>query len=250
MSWRRAIVTLSLVAFGALSGGCAATGPMGLETGSLADKPRRVEPDAAITTALQCIRATGVLRHVVIGVGPWVDSTGKGNSVANGATGAFLPQAGTASFVTDTLRQMGASPLVMYFGAAERKVPARFVINGIFNSLDFGSVVDADLRVAGVGPTAQTGWAQLTLTIQMDAAATRLNKQTAVLVRSVRYSQFGASVGAVWGRDLVSGGVQVHDQQKLQFEAVNGPIATGVIDVVTREYPQLSKCRGALLASK
>jgi hypothetical protein len=156
----------------------------------------------------------------------------------------FLPQAGTASFVTDTLRRMGAKPLVMYFGAAEKRVKARFVINGIFNALDFGSGLDMDVRVFGIGPTAQSGWAQLTLTVQMDEAATRLNRQTAVLARAVRFNQVGATAGKTFGAALVTGGVQVQDQQRLQFESINGPIAAGVIEVVSREFPELAKCRG------
>lgn len=169
--------------------------------------------------------------------------------MAPGATGAFLPQAGTASFVTDTIRSAGGQVLVLYFGAAEVKVPAHYVLNGIFNSLDFGMNLNADVRVGGVGPTAQTGWAQLTLTVQMDAAQTRLNRQTTVISRAVRYTQLGVTAGKVWTDTLVTGGVQVHDQQRLQFEAINGPIALGVIDVIAKEFPAVVHCRESLAAS-
>ena len=36
-------------------------------------------------------------------------------------------------------------------------------------------------------------------------------------------------------------------QERLQFEALNGPIALGVIDVVTREFPQARQaCRSGV----
>ena len=237
------LIALLIAAVATSCGACSSL-PGTSRTATSADAPKLVEVDPATDKVLTCIRNSGQLRDVVIGVGPWVDSTGKGNSVANGATGLFLPQAGTASFVTDTLRRMGAKPLVMYFGAAEKRVKARFVINGIFNALDFGSGIDVDVRIFGIGPTAQAGWAQLTMTVQMDEAATRLNRQTAVVSRAVRFSQLGATSGKTFGAALVTGGVQVQDQQRLQFESINGPIAAGVIEVASREFPDLAKCSG------
>ncbi len=94
-------------------------------------------PSNAIDAVLRCMNQSGVLRSKVFAVGPWVDSTGKINAVANGATGAFLPQAGTATFVTETIKRAGGQVLVTYFGPAPSKVSADYVVNGIFNSLDF-----------------------------------------------------------------------------------------------------------------
>lgn len=219
-------------------------------TASPAPWPAKVQPGEVIAASLQCIRESGALKKVVFGVGAWVDSTGKINAVAPGATGAFLPQAGTASFVTDTVRQAGGQVLVQYFGPAPIKVQAHYVINGIFNSLDFGSSLNADVRVAGIGPTSQLGWAQLTLTVQLDKAQTRINRQTTVMTRAVRYTQLGVTAGKVFGDTLVTGGVQVQDQQRLQFEAVNGPIALAVIDVLIKEFPAVSHCRDVKVASK
>ena len=216
-------------------------------TASPAASAKQVSLSPAIDQGLSCIKSTGVLRRVVFGVGPWVDSTGKINAVAQGATGAFLPQAGTASFVTHAIKKAGGQVLVQYFGPAEVKRRARYAVNGIFNSLDFGTHLDADVRVAGVGPTALTGWAQLTLTVQLDSASTRMNRQTAVLTRAVRYTKMGVTAGKIWGDVLVTGGVKFHDQQRLQFESINGPIAMGVIEVIAREFPSVRHCRNGLV---
>ena len=226
---------------------CSSTAPMNSGampyTATPAASAKEVELSPHIEKALACIKDSRALRKVIFGVGPWVDSTGKINAVAQGATGAFLPQSGTASFVTDAIKRAGGQVLVQYFGPAEVKVRARYAINGIFNSLDFGTHLDADVRVAGVGPSALSGWAQLTMTMQLDAALTRLNRQTAVITRAVRYTRMGVSAGRVWGGTLVTGRVQLHDQQRLQFEAINGPIAIGVIEVITREFRKAAHCR-------
>lgn len=228
-----------------LAAGCGHASPEGLAplTATPAQAPTVVRPDGEIAEALRCIRHTGVLHGKTIAVGPWVDATGKINAVAPGATGAYLPQAGSATFVTATLKEAGANVLVAYFGPAEKKVPADLVVNGLFNTLDFGTTSSADLRVIGVGPIGQTGWAQLTLTVQMDVAATRINRQISVVQRPVRYTQLGAGIGRTFGDTLLTGAVSVSDQQRLQFEAVNGPIALAVIDVLTKEFPAASHCR-------
>jgi hypothetical protein len=238
----RWLVSLALV--GVLTAGCQSATPEGLApvTATPAAFPTVVKPSLAISRTLQCIRETGVVRGKTIAVGPWVDSTGKINAVSAGSTGAFLPQAGSATFVTAALKDAGATVLVAYFGPAEHKLTADYVVNGLFNTLDFGATTSADLRVVGVGPIGQTGWAQLTLTVQMDIATTRINRQISVVQRPVRYTQIGAGVGRTVGDFLITGGVSVADQQRLQFEAVNGPIAIGVIDVLLKEFPAASHC--------
>lgn len=225
--------------------GCASDSPSHyrLPLASKADRPTIVKQDSTDEAILQCIHDTGAIKNVTFAVGPFVDSTGKFNAVAPGSTGSFLPQSGSATYVTDTIRRGGGNVLVQYFGNAETRVPADYVINGIFNTLDFGTPINADVRVGGIGPTAQFGWAQLTLTIQMDVAATRMNRQLTMIERPVRYTQIGAGVGKTFGSDLVTGAIQFQDQQRLQFEAVNGPIATGVIDVILKEFPRAESCR-------
>lgn len=234
-----------LVLAALLAAGCQHATPQGLAplTATIAEPPTVVEPSDDVAGALRCIRETGVLAGKTIAVGPWVDATGKINAVAPGGTGNFLPQAGSATFVTATLKEAGANVLVAYFGAAERKVHADYIVNGLFSTLDFGTTSSADLRVIGVGPVGQTGWAQLTLTVQMDVAATRINRQISSVQRPVRYTQVGAGIGRTFGDYLLTGAVSVSDQQRLQFEAVNGPIALAVIDVLTKEFPAASHCR-------
>ncbi len=130
---------------------------MQLQGESTAARPESVRPSTGIEKSLRCIRETGKLRKVIFAIGPWVDSTGKSNASAIGATGAFLPQAGTVTFVTDTIRGAGGKALVKYFGAAPRNIRADYIINGIFNSLDFGEDVRTDIQVMGLGPRSRLG---------------------------------------------------------------------------------------------
>ncbi|MFA5951854.1 MAG: hypothetical protein WC807_16380 [Hyphomicrobium sp.] len=199
--------------------------------------PTTVEPYPRIERTLACIRDTGVLKHQTFVVGPFADSTGKINAVAPGSTGNFVPQGGSAAYITDALRKAGARVVSTYFGPPSRQVSTQYAINGIFNSLDFGSPVAADVRIAGIGPTAAVGWAQLSLTIQLDQVATKVNRQISLIQRPIRYSQLGVGTGRDFGGTLVTGNIAIQNQERLQLEALNGPIALGVADVVMKEYP-------------
>lgn len=202
---------------------------------------------AEIDQTLSCIRSTGRLRNVTFSVGSFADSTGKINTAAEGATGNFLPQGGSAAFITDTLSRAGARVVSTYFGPPAVNVKADYAINGIFNSLDFGRTASVDLRAGGIGPIIATGWAQLSLTVQLDQASTRLNRQMSMIQRPVRYQQYGFGVGRQIGSTLVTGAAAIEGQERLQMEALNGPIALGVIDVITKEYPDVRKqCIGAV----
>jgi hypothetical protein len=207
--------------------------------------PSVVQPYPRIEETLRCIRHTGVLHGKTFVVGPFADSTGKINSVALGATGNFIPQGGSAAYITDALAKAGGRVVSTYFGTPAKSVPAQYAINGIFNSLDFGNPVQADVRIAGIGPTAGVGFAQLSLSIQLDEVATRLNRQMSMIQRPVRYSQLGVGSGRDFGGTLVTGNLALQNQERLQLEALNGPIALGVADVVMREFPRARhECRG------
>lgn len=206
---------------------------------SKAAPPSAVVRYAQADQVLACIRDTGRLRNTTFSVGSFADSTGKINAVAIGATGNFLPQGGSAAFVTDALRRAGAQVVSTYFGPPKRQVNAQYAVNGIFNSLDFGRPLNVDARVRGVGPIITTGWAQLSLTIQLDRADTRLNRQMSIIQRPVRYQNFGIGVARTFGTSLVTGDAEFQSQERLQLEALNGPIALGVADVLMREFPAL-----------
>jgi hypothetical protein len=210
--------------------------------------PTVIHPYQRIDSALLCIRDTRALEGRTFVVGPFADSTGKINSVSQGATGAFVPQGGSAAYVTDALTKAGARVISTYFGTPAITSPAQYMVNGIFNSLDFGTSFTADIQAAGVGPVVQVGWAQLTLAIQLDEAGTRLNRQMSMIQRPVRYSSFGPSVGAVWGNTLVTGSFGVQNQERLQFEALNGPIALGILDVLMKEFPQAGAACSEIVA--
>ena len=199
--------------------------------------PTAIKGYTRIDDVLYCIRRTGVLQHQTFVVGAFADSTGKINSVSPGSTGNFVPQGGSASYITDSLSKAGGKVVSTYFGAPQTSVSAEYAINGIFNSLDFGEPVATDMRVSGIGPTAGAGWAQLTLTIQLDEASTRLNRQISLIQRPVKYMQVGIGVGRFLSGTLVTGNTALQNQERLQFEALNGPIALGVADVVMREFP-------------
>ena len=206
--------------------------------------PTKVQTYTRIEDTLACIRRTEVLKGKTFVVGSFADSTGKINAVASGATGNFLPQGGSAAYVTDSLSKAGATVVSTYFGVPTEAVPTDYAINGIYNSLDFSLPVKADIRVGGVGPTVGIGWAQLSLSIQLDESSTRVNRQMSMIQRPVRYTQLGAGVGRTFGNTLASGNVAFQNQERLQLEALNGPIALGVADVVMKEFPHASNnCR-------
>lgn len=210
--------------------------------------PSVVQPYPRIEGALACIRQTGVLRGRIFVVGAFADSTGKLNAVSPGSTGNFIPQGGSASYITDALTKAGGRVVSTYFGQPAEEVPANYAINGIFNSLDFGSPIAADVRINGIGPTAATGWAQLSLTIQLDEVKTRLNRQMSMIQRPVRYAQLGVGAGKTFDTTLVTGNIVMQNQERLQFEALNGPIALGVIDVVMKEFSRARRQCGGLVA--
>lgn len=206
--------------------------------------PSKVHGYKRIEKTLKCIRTTGVLSKRTFVVGAFADSTGKINAVAPGGTGNFVPQGGSASYMTDALSKAGARVVSTYFGPPEKKTMAHYAINGIFNSLDFGTPLSADFRISGIGPTAGLGWAQLSLSIQLDEASTRINRQISMIQRPVKFTQIGIGVGRVFGRTLLTGNAVIQNQQRLQLEALNGPIALGVADVVMKEFPRAGKrCR-------
>lgn len=206
--------------------------------------PSAVQPYARINNVLACINESGATRGVAFSVGPFADSTGKINATAQGGTGNFLPQGGSAAYMTDALRRAGATVVSTYFGPPETRYPVRYAINGIFNSLDFGTNSHMDMRVSGLGPIQRAGWAQLSLTVQLDDAATRVNHQISMIQRPIRYQMVGLGVGRDFNGRLATGSVGIENQEQLQFEALNGPIALGVADVLMREFPQArSQCR-------
>ena len=157
--------------------------------------------------------------------------------MASGSTGAFVPQGGSAAYITDALTKAGGQVVSTYFGPPAKAVPAQYAINGIFNSLDFGLPAQVDLQIGGIGPTLAVGWAELSLTIQLDEVATRLNRQISMIERPVNYQQLGGEVGKDFGTTLVTGTASVQNQERLQLEAINGPIALGVADVIMKEFP-------------
>lgn len=213
-----------------------------------AELPKTVAPYGRISDALACIRSTGTLHNKTFVVGAFADSTGKINQVAPGATGAFLPQGGSASYITDSLRAAGARVVSTYFGPPKKAIAAQYAVNGIFNSLDFGQQIGADIRVSGIGPMIFRGFAQMSLTIQLDEAETRLNRQISLIERPVRYSQMGIGIGREFSSTLVTGSAMMSNQEKLQLEAINGPIALGVVDVLFKEFPALRTQCGATVA--
>lgn len=209
-----------------------------------ASLPSAVRPYAQIEGALACINRTGALRGKVFVVGPFADSTGKINAVAEGGTGNFIPQGGSASYLTDAIRKAGGTVVSTYFGPPERRVPMDYAVNGIFNSLDFGAPSAVDLRVRGVGPVVATGFAQVSLTIQLDVAATRVNRQISLIQRPVRFQQTGFGVGRDFDGTIVTGTANATNQERLQLEAINGPIALGVVDVLIKEFPAARQACG------
>ena len=250
MNSRPTTIGMVLITLAAALGGCVVIDEGGDQSIPVtkAVLPTTVQPYRRIDETLYCVRQTGVLRGRTFVVGPFADSTGKINAVAPGSTGNFMPQGGSAAYITDALAKAGARVVSTYFGAPKETVPAQYAINGIFNSLDFDTPLQADFRINGIGPTAQAGVAQLSLTIQLDEVGTRLNRQMSMIQRPVRYAQIGAGVGRTFGSTLVTGNIALQDQERLQLEALNGPIALGVADVIMKEFPRAWKRCGGIVA--
>ena len=195
MNSRPTTIGMVVITLAAALGGCVAIDEGGDQSIPVtkAVLPTTVQPYRRIDETLYCVRQTGVLRGRTFVVGPFADSTGKINAVAPGSTGNFMPQGGSAAYITDALAKAGARVVSTYFGAPKESVPAQYAINGIFNSLDFDTPLQADFRINGIGPTAQAGFAQLSLTIQLDEVGTRLNRQMSMIQRPVRYVQLGVA---------------------------------------------------------
>jgi hypothetical protein len=213
-----------------------------------AELPSAVQRYAEIDDVLLCINGTGVLRGRTFLIGSFADSTGKINAVAQGGTGNFLPQGGSASYLTDAIRRAGGNAVTTYFGPPRKAVPAHYALNGIFNSLDFGRRANVDVRARGIGPVIATGWAQLSLTVQLDEADTRLNRQLSMIQRPIRYQQYGFGIGRDVSGTLITGVAGTQGQERLQLEALNGPIALGVADVLMNEFPRIREQCGARIA--
>lgn len=213
-----------------------------------ASLPTVVRSDQRTDKVLACIKTNKFLSGVTFVVGPFADSTGKVNAVASGSTGNFLPQGGSSAYITDAIRKAGGTVVSTYFGQPRKAVASQYSINGIFNSLDFGSNYNLDMRVGGVGPISKNGWAQLSLTIQLDEIATNVNRQISMVQRPVRYSKIGAGISRTIGNNLVTGETYFENQERLQFEALNGPIALGVASVVLKEFPDAKHACGGLIA--
>lgn len=247
------IFRAALLASAVVLGGCTdplvqdELGRFGPRVGD-AELPSVVQRLALVDDVLLCIADTHVLEDVVFLIGSFADSTGKINATAQGGTGNFLPQGGSASYLTDAIRRAGGQAVSTYFGTPSQPVAAQYALNGIFNSLDFGRRADIDVRAGGVGPVIATGWAQLSLTIQLDEASTRLNRQLSMIQRPIRYQQYGFGLGRDFNGTLVTGAGGVQGQERLQLEALNGPIALGVAAVLMEEFPRAESECGHLIA--
>jgi hypothetical protein len=247
-----AALTIAIAISATLATSGCAVGPDGLPVVheeraplvSAAELPSKVKPYPRIAKALDCIKSTGVVNGEIFVVGAFADSTGKINQVAAGATGAFVPQGGSASYITDAVTRAGGRVVSTYFGQPKQILKARYAINGIFNSLDFGQTVGTDMRIAGIGPVGAAGFAQLSLSIQLDENTTRLNRQMSMIQRPVRFTQLGVGVGRDFSGTLVTGATVFSNQERLQLESLNGPIALGVADVIMKEFPAAAaKCK-------
>ncbi|PIZ31368.1 MAG: hypothetical protein COY40_02300 [Alphaproteobacteria bacterium CG_4_10_14_0_8_um_filter_53_9] len=225
-----------------------------------AEMPSKVEGYAEVKSVLACIRNSGALKNTTIAIGVFTDSTDKGNASAPGSTGGYLPKGGSSIVLAQALKETGAKVVDLYensteanarqmLGAKPAKVNIDFMMNGIFTSLDFGSTLNADVRVAGLGPTATTGYAQLTLGTQLVQQGTKVIKQISIVERTVRFTSIGAGTGKVFGNTLVTGNASVTNQERLQFEALNGPIALAAADALVNEFPTAKQACGDQVAA-
>ena len=188
---------------------------------------------AAVDSTLSCIRQTGVLKGKTFVVGPFADTTGRISPsipAAQAAARDAVPQGGSAAHITEALTKAGGRVISTYFGRPAEAARGQYAINGVFNSLDFRGPAASDARA---GSIVRAGWAQLSLSVQLDEMSSRVNRQISTIQRPVRYSLLGAA------------GAALQAQERPQFEGLDGPIALGVIDVVFKEFPRArARCAG------
>jgi hypothetical protein len=216
--------------------------------------PKEVEQYAAVESALQCVANTGELRGLNVAVGQWIDDTGK-KTIGPGGTSDLLPSAW--SILLESYSKMGATTLDItpvgrgiednvrsVLGQApdvKTVLPPRarlLIAGGTWRSLDLNQTVAADMRVAGWGPTGNYSQAQLTMMTSLTVPGQRAVVAIQGLQRTVKYTSLGVGVGAVTGNTLVTGNVTVSNQERLQFEALNGPVALAAAsNVVNARYP-------------
>ena len=188
---------------------------------------------AAVENTLLCIRQTGVLKGKTFVVGPFADTTGRISPSIPAAPAAArdaVPQGGSAAHITEALTKAGGRVISTYFGRPAEAARGQYAINGVFTGLDFRGPAASEARA---GSTVRAGWAQLSLSVQLDEMSSRVNRQISTIQRPVRYSLLGAA------------GAALQAQERPQFEGLDGPIALGVIDVVFKEFPRArARCAG------
>jgi hypothetical protein len=226
--------------------------------------PRESSSSAPILHALACIRDSRALRGTRIAVAIHADGTGKYNHIAEGSTGNYLPQGTTAVYASQAVLQAGAKPFNYYELNTERAMRAfanldtqknlaekqdavlpHYVLSTSFTALDFIGGLEADVRVAGVGPTYLGRGAALEAVAEVYQPGTRSILRVSSVQRYVAFRQAGASVSRFFGGGngtLVTGAVQYSDQQRLQ-EATRDVVALSVADVLSR-FPRVpADCR-------
>ncbi len=218
-------------------------------TEAAAPTPLRVS--AGLEDALACVKESGVLTGKRFAIAINADSTGKEAVGAVGATGKFLPQGGAADYAALAIRKAGGVALdysefntengIRAFGgpqavarltALNNAAPPDAVIATTFQSLDFLEGMNADVRIAGIGPTLNVKGIEVVVSAKMYRPGTREVLEQAFINRRIAYTEAGVGVGRIWGDTLVTGGISFGNQERLQFEASMGPIMLATLNVI------------------
>lgn len=214
--------------------------------------------------AMKCLAHSRVLAQKRFAVAVHADGTGKSNSVAVGATGAFLPQGTTASYAAEVvlraggialnyyelnteraIRQFGGDKMSAHLVAKQIKNIPDYIIYTSFNALDFLGGPQADLRLSGIGPQFAVTGAQLEVMAEVYNPGDRTILAMSNVSRRVIYREAGISSGKFIGGVLVTGGVGVSDQQRLQ-ESARDAVQRAVLEAIS-EIPGLPRITGECL---
>ncbi|PHP64707.1 hypothetical protein CSC94_23045 [Zhengella mangrovi] len=213
---------------------------------------------------LACIKKSGAINGIRFAVALWADGTGQTNAVADGMTGTKLPQGTSATYVSGAIRDAGGIALNRYenntnaslanFGGApvqeaiaksiQRDYP-HYVVTGMFTSLDFTGGKTVDVRVAGVGPMANTRAARVGFSTELVTPGSGRLVADSKMSRVMRFKEIGIGGGIIIGNTLATGQVMKSDQQMLQAESLEDPISLMVADLILQSFPKAQSACGS-----
>lgn len=211
-----------------------------------------------------CLQARGALQTKMYALGPWLDNTMKGNGVANGATGNFLPGMASTLALTSTilqmngrvqdlvnvdsedrLRKMQPSVIQQYLAKLAAQNGADYIVDGSWLALDISKQGSIDAQGDGIGPFGNQTEATVLAVVNIKKPGSAEIIASSKLRRSVFSTTAGVSFGRYFGGVVGTGEIGFTQQQRLQIESIDYLMMTGLFDALT-QLPQGAACRSKI----